>query len=117
MDSRLVVAALQIMRSGRATLLAEEATEITATTVTTGSRTIALEHPAIDATGFDIKRSLAEKLFDFSERGVPMLRMQDESSRLLNVFLAGPWVHHGKAVFCFVYKCVTRLPKDSLCAC
>ena len=95
---------MQIMRSGRATLLAENATEITKTTVTTASQTIALEHPAIDATGFDIKASLAGKLFDFSERGVPLLRMQDESSRLLNVFLAGPWVHHGKAVFCFVYK-------------
>jgi hypothetical protein len=94
----------EIQRSGRATFLAERATEITLTTVTTQNRTISLQHPAIDATGFDVTQSLAGKLFDFSAGGVPLLRMQDESSRLRNIFLSGPWVHHGKAVFCFVYK-------------
>lgn len=94
----------EIQRSGRATFLAERASEITATSVTTPKRTIELQHPAIDATGFDIKQSLAGKLFEFTDAGVPYLRMQDESSKFRNVYLAGPWVHHGKAVFCFVYK-------------
>jgi len=94
----------EIQRSGKATFLAERATEITERTVTTPNRTIALTHRAIDATGFDIQQSLAGRLFDFEASGVPLLRSQDESSRFRNVFLSGPWVHHGKAVFCFVYK-------------
>eukprot|EP00038_Savillea_parva_P006869 m.166437 g.166437 ORF g.166437 m.166437 type:complete len:432 (-) comp12689_c0_seq1:119-1414(-) len=94
----------EIQQSGMATFIPESATEITATTVITPNRVIPLDHPAIDATGFDLKQSLAGKLFDYTAAGVPLLRMTDESSKFRNVFLSGPWVHHGKAVFCFVYK-------------
>lgn len=94
----------EIQKSGRATFVAERATEISDKIVTTATRTWNLEHPAIDCTGFDIKQSVAGKLFDFNDNDAPVLRMQDESSRFKNVFFTGPWVHHGKTVFCFVYK-------------
>ena len=87
-----------------------KATTITETEVVTNlGHTIKLEHPAFDATGFDMRQSLAGGLFEFDNSGctaAPMLTGNDESTVCPNVFLAGPNVKHGKAIFCFIYKYV-----------
>ena len=77
--------------------------EITEKTVTTKKRVFNLEYPAIDATGFDIKQSLAGQLFDFVD-GYPALTEFDESTKQKNVFFVGPNVFHETALFCFIYK-------------
>lgn len=45
----------------------------------------------------------AGKLFRF-EDGVPKITKSDESTVSKNVFLVGPHVQHGGAIFCFIYK-------------
>ncbi|MEM1132822.1 MAG: NAD(P)-binding domain-containing protein [Pseudomonadota bacterium] len=90
-------------KSEKAEFIPEAAEEITDKTVRTQSRVLNLEHPAIDATGFDIQQSLAGKLFDFKD-GHPALTEHDESTIHKNVYLVGPNVQHDKAIFCFIYK-------------
>lgn len=96
-----------IRASGRARFIAERAESITRTEVKTKSHTFSLTNPAIDATGFDITKSLAGKLFKF-EDGAPKITKHDESTISENVFLVGPHVQHSpdgkKAIFCFIYK-------------
>lgn len=89
--------------TGKVTLIAERAESITATEVKTKTHTFKLTSPAIDATGYDISKSIAGKLFNF-EDGVPKITKFDESTISKNVFLVGPHVRHDKAVFCFIYK-------------
>eukprot|EP00041_Stephanoeca_diplocostata_P007777 m.112109 g.112109 ORF g.112109 m.112109 type:complete len:379 (-) comp17030_c0_seq2:60-1196(-) len=97
---------LRVMKaSGKVTFIAERALTVTATEVQTATQTIPLEHPAINATGFDVRRSLAGDLFQFSPDGAtPLIKANDESTKYRNVFLTGPMVKHDKAVFCFIYK-------------
>lgn len=90
-------------KSGRVEFIPELAEVITENEVITKNHKFKLEHPAIDATGFDIKKSLAGKLFDF-EDGYPLLTEKDESTKHKNVYLVGPNVQHDKAIFCFIYK-------------
>lgn len=92
-----------LQKSGKAEFIPELATQITEHEVRTKNRTFTLEHPAIDATGFDIEQSLAGELFNFPE-GYPALTENDESTRYRNVYLVGPNVQHDKAIFCFIYK-------------
>lgn len=92
-----------LQRSGKAEFISEHAKAITENEVRTKSRVFNLEHPAIDATGFDIQQSLAGKLFDFSN-GHPELTDRDESTIHKNVYLVGPNVQHDRAIFCFIYK-------------
>ncbi len=89
--------------SKKVELIEDYVEEITTETVTTKKRVFKLEHPAIDATGFDITKSIAGKLFDFKD-GYPSLTDCDESTRQKNVFLVGSNVYHETALFCFIYK-------------
>jgi len=95
---------VELKASGKVTFVDERAETITATTVTTKSHTIEVAHPAIDATGFDISKSLAGQLFEFDDEGMPNITENDESTAFSNVFLVGPHVAHGNAIFCFIYK-------------
>lgn len=57
----------------------------------------------INCTGFDTSLSLVKELFDF-EGSYPLLTDFDESRKTENLFLVGPQVKHGNALFCFIYK-------------
>ncbi|MEM7105748.1 MAG: NAD(P)/FAD-dependent oxidoreductase [Bacteroidota bacterium] len=57
----------------------------------------------INCTGFDTSLKLVHDLFDFEE-GYPLLTDVDESRKTENLFLVGPQVKHGTALFCFIYK-------------
>lgn len=92
-----------LQKSGKAEFLPEIAEYIREDEVRTENRVFKLEHPAINATGFDIEQSLAGKLFDFVD-GHPHLTDCDESTKHKNVYLVGPNVQHDKAIFCFIYK-------------
>ena len=96
-----------LQASGKVTFIAERADSITPTEIKTKSGTLALTNLAIDATGFDISKSLAGQLFNFDD-GIPKITEFDESTVRKNVFLVGPHVQHfpddKRAVFCFIYK-------------
>lgn len=57
----------------------------------------------INCTGFDSSLILVKKLFEFDD-GYPLLTEFDESKKVENLFLVGPQVKHGTALFCFIYK-------------
>ena len=57
----------------------------------------------INCTGFDTSLKLVSKMFDFYEN-YPLLTEFDESKKTENLFLVGPQVRHGTALFCFIYK-------------
>ncbi|MEM6626417.1 MAG: NAD(P)/FAD-dependent oxidoreductase [Pseudomonadota bacterium] len=92
-----------LKKSGKAEFIAEHADYISEQEVRTQTRVFKLKHPAIDATGFDISKSLAGQLFDFS-KGHAELTDCDESTLHKNIYLVGPNVQHEKAIFCFIYK-------------
>ena len=60
-------------------------------------------HKPINCTGFTSSLSLVNTLFDYHE-GYPVLNHFDESTKTKNLFLVGPQVKHGNALFCFIYK-------------
>ncbi|MEM1105152.1 MAG: NAD(P)/FAD-dependent oxidoreductase [Pseudomonadota bacterium] len=92
-----------LQASGRAQFIAEAAQEIGPRHVRTQNQVFELDHPAVDATGFDIAQGLAGDLFDCT-RGYPHLTDRDESTLHKNVYLVGPNVQHEQAIFCFIYK-------------
>ncbi|MEM8834105.1 MAG: NAD(P)/FAD-dependent oxidoreductase [Pseudomonadota bacterium] len=92
-----------LKKTGMAEFITEYANDITKDEVHTDSKVFKLDHPAIDATGFDIGNSLAGKLFYFPN-GYAELSDRDESTKHKNVYLVGPNVQHEKAIFCFIYK-------------
>ncbi|MEO1406631.1 MAG: NAD(P)-binding domain-containing protein, partial [Pseudomonadota bacterium] len=92
-----------LIESKRAAFVPEAALHISEREVRTENEVFELEHPAIDATGFDIAQGLAGDLFDCT-RGYPHLTDRDESTLHKNVFLVGPNVQHERAIFCFIYK-------------
>lgn len=57
----------------------------------------------INCTGFDTSLKLVNELFEFEE-DYPKLNDVDESRKTKNLFLVGPQVKHGTALFCFIYK-------------
>jgi len=57
----------------------------------------------INCTGFTSSLALVESLFEDNE-GYPLLNNFDESTKTKNLFLVGPQVKHGGALFCFIYK-------------
>lgn len=61
------------------------------------------DYKPINCTGFDNSLKIVKDLFDFEE-GYPLLNDFDESTRTKNLFLVGPQVTHGSALFCFIYK-------------
>lgn len=61
------------------------------------------ENKPINCTGFKSSLSLIKSLFKYHE-GYPLLNKFDESTKTKNLFLVGPQVKHGNALFCFIYK-------------
>ena len=57
----------------------------------------------INCTGFDTSITLVQDLFEHND-GYPVLNDSDESTITNNLFLVGPQVKHGNALFCFIYK-------------
>jgi thioredoxin reductase len=57
----------------------------------------------INCTGFSSSLQKMIHMFYF-EDGYPLLSDFDESTRTKNLFLVGPQVKHGTALFCFIYK-------------
>lgn len=57
----------------------------------------------INCTGFDSSITMVKDLFEHDD-GYPLLTDLDESTTTKNLFLAGPQVKHGNALFCFIYK-------------
>ena len=70
---------------------------------TDNGNTFTSDHRPINCTGFDTSLTLVKELFDFEE-GYPLLTDFDESQKTGNLFLVGPQVKHGTALFCFIYK-------------
>ncbi len=70
---------------------------------TDNGNTFTSDHKPINCTGFDTSLTLVKELFDFEE-GYPLLTDFDESQKTGNLFLVGPQVKHGTALFCFIYK-------------
>ncbi len=77
--------------------------------VKTNEEDISVSNPPILATGFKGTASELDHLFKIRE-GSPVLNEKDESVKTENLFLAGPEVKHGKAIFCFIYKYRKRFP-------
>jgi len=61
------------------------------------------DYEPINCTGFDSSLKVVRELFDFKEK-YPLLNDFDESTKTKNLFLVGPRVKHGSALFCFIYK-------------
>ena len=60
--------------------------------------------PPILATGFTGSLQLVRDLFEWDEGGNVRLSERDESTRAPGLFVVGPSVHHGSAIFCYIYK-------------
>lgn len=72
--------------------------------VTTDTRDMYVSDDApINCTGFDTSLKLVNELFEF-DKDYPILTDVDESRKTKNLFLVGPQVKHGGALFCFIYK-------------
>lgn len=67
-------------------------------------------HQPILATGFEPLPPVVSSHFETDENGVIMLTEDDESTRTQGMFLIGPKVRHGGAIFCFIYKFRQRFP-------
>ena len=70
---------------------------------TDDGQTFVSDDEPINCTGFDTSLKLVKELFDF-EGSYPLLTDSDESQKTENLFLVGPQVKHGSALFCFIYK-------------
>ncbi|MEM1322551.1 MAG: NAD(P)/FAD-dependent oxidoreductase [Bacteroidota bacterium] len=70
---------------------------------TNNGKTFISDDKPINCTGFDTSLKLVKGLFSFEE-GYPLLTEFDESRKTENLFLVGPQVKHGTALFCFIYK-------------
>ena len=70
---------------------------------TDDNQTFISDDEPMNCTGFDTSLKLVAELFEF-EDGFPLLNGFDESKATKNLFLVGPQVKHGNALFCFIYK-------------
>lgn len=70
---------------------------------TANNSTYSTPSAPIDCTGFVSSLQLVKSLFDF-DQGHVQLSEVDESTICPNLFLTGPQVRHGEALFCFIYK-------------
>ena len=70
---------------------------------TDDNQTFISDDEPMNCTGFDTSLKLVAELFEF-EDGFPLLNGFDESKATENLFLVGPQVKHGNALFCFIYK-------------
>ncbi len=66
-------------------------------------KSITSSNQPILATGFVSSLSLIDSLFAH-EKGYAELTDTDESTKTPGLFLVGPQVRHGGAIFCFIYK-------------
>lgn len=71
--------------------------------IQTSDKIIYSSSQPINCTGFEGGVSLVKDLFEFDE-GHVQLNDYDESTICPNLFLVGPQVRHGDAIFCFIYK-------------
>ena len=71
--------------------------------ITSDGEELKSKYKPINCTGFASSLSLVKDLFDHSD-GYPLINDSDESTKTKNLFLAGPQVKHGNALFCFIYK-------------
>ncbi|MEM9885444.1 MAG: NAD(P)/FAD-dependent oxidoreductase [Bacteroidota bacterium] len=71
--------------------------------ITDDKQTFISDDEPINCTGFDTSLKLVKELFEF-EQDYPLLTEFDESRKTKNLFLVGPQVKHGTALFCFIYK-------------
>ena len=97
----------------QATFIAERATSIAADEVRTKSHTFVLEHPAIDATGFDMRQSVAGGLFEFGDGhcGVTAnLTTEDESTRYVQTCHCDDERRVGVRVSRFLATCLIVMP-------
>lgn len=62
------------------------------------------------ATGFAPLPEVVSSYFETDEYGIVELTEDDESTVASGVFLIGPKVQHGNAIFCFIFKFRQRLP-------
>jgi len=62
------------------------------------------------ATGFGDGLAPIAHLLARDPQGRPLLTLEDESTLVPGLFLAGPRVGHGGAPFCFIYKFRARFP-------
>jgi len=74
------------------------------------SGNIKTQSKPILATGFQNLPPVVEKFFTENNKGYVALTDNDESTITPNIFLIGPKVQHGDAIFCFIYKFRQRLP-------
>jgi hypothetical protein len=72
--------------------------------------TITTPGAPILATGFSNLPAVISDYFTETNDGHVTITDDDESTSTPNVFLAGPKVRHGGAIFCFIYKFRQRLP-------
>ncbi|MCH2213698.1 MAG: NAD(P)-binding domain-containing protein [Flavobacteriales bacterium] len=70
---------------------------------TNDDQVISCDDKPIDCTGFDTSLKCVNDLFNFEE-DYPLINEFDESRKTENLFLVGPQVKHGTALFCFIYK-------------
>ncbi len=70
---------------------------------TANNETFTTTEKPINCTGFSSSLQQMIHMFYF-EDGYPILSNFDESTRTKNLFLVGPQVKHGTALFCFIYK-------------
>lgn len=61
-------------------------------------------HTPILATGFTGSLDLVRDHFAWDEEGRVRLSERDESTRVPGLFIVGPQVRHGRAIFCYIYK-------------
>lgn len=70
---------------------------------TENGHTLTSAQKPINCTGFASSLPLVKELFEFEDK-YPLLNSFDESTKTANLFLVGPHVKHGTALFCFIYK-------------
>lgn len=92
-----------------------EVTEITReetgyTIHTKQSGPIPVPNQPVLATGFSKLPALVADRFAYTADGQVAITEADESTITPNLFLTGPKVRHGGAIFCFIYKFRQRLP-------
>ncbi|MFN4073277.1 MAG: NAD(P)/FAD-dependent oxidoreductase [Thermus sp.] len=77
--------------------------------LTSRGKTLRTPYRPVLAAGFGDGLDPVRSLFSWHE-GRPLLTLEDESTLVPGLFLAGPKVSHGGAPFCFIYKFRARFP-------
>ncbi|OCQ23707.1 hypothetical protein A7985_07125 [Pseudoalteromonas luteoviolacea] len=70
----------------------------------TDGKEIVTPYPPINCTGFEIDLGPLTDFFVYQDNGYPWVSPFDESTKMRNVFLAGPRLYHDPTLLCFIYK-------------